>query len=385
MTPIATLAIPHAYRNLILHRIALGLLAISLLGASGCNSFRNKDKSEDDNETGENAGDSSFVQKCRELADSNSGVVIGKNGWLFDVPELSQIAQTADIPAQAESKVISCVADYHHQLRKVGIELVVVPIPQKAMIYADELDAQRSGRLDDYLQSLYKKLRSKGVNVVDVTPDLHRARKSPQGVMYPVTANHLSPKGAEVVAGAIVEEIKNRPWAKGLNPDPNLFASSMQITLLGNLAGYVRDENARQAIQPEALPMRAIGKRTANGSVIPAARSSDGHILLITSDQAGLAYGVPGTPAGYDADLRGSLADQLIYELGVPVDVYSHPSSGANTARVRLLRESMTKPALLSKTVAIIWAFSANEFTQAGWREVPLNLELRQSDDAMVN
>ncbi|MCB1098994.1 MAG: hypothetical protein KDN22_25705 [Verrucomicrobiae bacterium] len=357
------------------------MAAVALLQA-GCGSFK-KNKGEDIGELDSsepvgNTGSGSFVALCQSLGESGSGAVVGKGGWLFSADELREIGKTGSVPAASRQEVIACITDYHDQLRKAGIELIVVPIPQKAIIYAEKAGAKTSGRLDSYLQDLYQELASKGVGVVDLVPDLRRERDTPGGV-FPKTASHLSPKGAEVAASTIVGYAKNHEWAKGLEPDPNIVGTPMQITLLGNLAAYVRGD---APVEPETLPMRAISRRTVAG-LTPAARAGDGKIILITSEQDGLAYGAPGSPAGYDADLRGSLADQLIFELGTPVDVYSHATSGANTARVRLLRASMTKPAVLENTAVIIWAFSASELTGPGWRKVPLNLEFRQSEETI--
>lgn len=361
-----------------------GCAALALLTAlSGCGTFT---KSRDAGEEGGNSGDSTrtaetdgFVAMCQTLGETASGAVAGREGWLFAAEELREIGKTGTLPA-THREALAGIIDYHEQLRKAGIELVVVPVPQKAIIYSEQLGARATGRLDTYLQGFYDELRASGVHVVDLVPSLRRERDTPGGV-FPKTASHLSPWGAEIAAQAIVTSVKDSPWTQALEPDPNLIATPMQITLLGNLAGYAREDETSPT-EPESLPIRAIGKRTVSG-VLPAARAGNGRIILITSEQEGLAYGAPGMPAGYDADLRGSLADQLIYELGTPIDVFAHATSGANTARVRLLRASMTKPALLSATTAVIWAFSASELTRPGWRKVPLNLELRQSEETI--
>jgi hypothetical protein len=360
--------------------VAIALLSLSL---EGCGIFGGN-KPDGDDATGDdsmaNTGSSEFLVLCRDLGNSGAKAVPGKNGWLFDARELREIARSSVLPAATREEIIGCIVDYHEQLKNGGIDLILAPIPQKAIIYSEHLGARRSGRLDNYLQGLYQSLESKGVKVVDLVPTLLRERNGSGGLVYPVTANHLSPKGAEVVAGAIVENVKGRRWTKGLEADPNLVANSTQITLLGNLAGYVTDESIRLQLKSEALPIRAIGRRSDTG-ILPAARAGDGRILLVTSEREGLAYGAPGNPVGYDGNIRGSLADQLIYEFGIPLDVHAHGSSGVNTARFRLLRASWSKPDLLVNTAAIVWVFSANELTTAGWRKVPLNLEMRQGDE----
>ena len=368
-----------------LRALAGGVAGVLLLSLPGCGLFKkNKDPDIGEIDSGGQtspAGSDHFIAHCRTLGESTNGAVTGKDGWLFAADEMREIGKTGAISAAAHQDTVACITDYHDQLRKAGIELIVAPIPQKAIVYSEKAGARRAGRLDSYLQGLYKELGANGVRVVDLVPALRRARNTEGGV-YPKTASHLSPQGAEIVARAIVDYAKDQRWAQGLEPDPNLVGTPMQITLLGNLAGYARANDSDQQIAPESLPIRAIGRRTVSG-IIPASRSSDGRIILITSEQEGLAYGAPGMPTGYDADLRGSLADQLIFEFGTPLDVYSHATSGANTARVRLLRASMTKPTVLSNTSAILWAFSANELTRPGWRKIPLNLTLRQSEETI--
>ena len=359
-------------------------VAAMLLVLAGCGIFRRGDDGGDKQggteDPTEALGSSEFVELCRTLGNSSATAVSGKDGWLFDARELREIARGSSVPVASHREVVDCIADYHQQLQDAGIDLILAPIPQKAVIYAEHLGARRTGRLDSYQQGLFEELESRGVSLVDLVPLLRRERNAAEGTVFPKTGSQLSPRGGELVAGEIVEYLKGRSWTKGLQADPSLVANQNRITLLGNLAGYVDDESSRLQIQPEELPIRAIARRSPAG-VEPVPRKNDGRVILITSDQEGLAYGNPGNPAGYDGNIRGSLADQLAYEIGIGLDVHSHSTSGANTARVRLLRASWTNKDLLVRTMAVIWVFSASEFTMPGWRKVPLNLEFRKGEE----
>ncbi len=74
-------------------------------------------------------------------------MVAGVNGWLFFVPELrhlsvgtfwgdaAQKVSKATRPQDADP--LPVILDFKNQLRRAGIDLLVVPVPAKAAIYPD--------------------------------------------------------------------------------------------------------------------------------------------------------------------------------------------------------------------------------------------------------
>jgi alginate O-acetyltransferase complex protein AlgJ len=78
--------------------------------------------------------------------------------------------------------------------------------------------------------------------------------------------------------------------------------------------------------------------------------------------------------AGGDMLATGAgLADQLAFELGMPVDLIGVRGSGATPARMNLMRKIKSDEKYLAGKKLIVWCFAAREFTESqGWRKVPV-------------
>lgn len=326
-----------------------------------------------------NSGSAGFLTACRTLAEQKGEVVQGLNGWLFSKAELGELAKGID-PA-THASVVGAILDYQGQLKAAGIELIVAPVPPKAVIYPEQIGVRGSGRMDAAHYAVYKELSEKGVRIVDLAPALRRQRNQ-SGGMYPKTGSHWSPKGAQVAAERIFSTLKGQPWIGNIELDPNIVFQDGSIPFLGDLAGRLRGQ-AHAAPAAESLPIRVVGRRVGD-MLRPLVLGKGGPVVLV-GDRHCKVFGEPGQPSGFDGASRGSLADQLSYELGVPIGVHFHPTSGANTARIRLLRQSMSKPETLAKTGAVIWTFSATEMTSSNWRKVPLNLKLRRGEEGLTS
>lgn len=69
----------------------------------------------------------------------------------------------------------------------------------------------------------------------------------------------------------------------------------------------------------------------------------------------------------------GGLPDHLGVALGFMPDVIAVRGSGATSARINLYRKARKDAAYLAGKKAVVWCFSARDFTQAeDWKLVPL-------------
>ncbi len=100
----------------------------------------------------------------------------------------------------------------------------------------------------------------------------------------------------------------------------------------------------------------------------PLSPSENSQIILL-GDSHNLVF-----HAGGDMFDRGAgLADQLMHELGVPLDVVAVRGSGATPARINLMRRAQKNADYWKNKKLVIWCFSVREFTQSdGWRKVTL-------------
>ena len=307
----------------------------------------------------------------------------GRDGWVFFGPELRHIgvgtfwggaAAKVSLASRPEwADPLPAILDFKDQLGRLGIELIFLPVPPKAIIYPDKLSGKvapaKDGmppRLDTHLRAFYKLLRAKGVDVLDLTDELRRERKRLAGKykLYCQSDTHWAPTACSTAARAIRRRIKPRPWFVKLAPKKGPFSVSWRkIRIHGDLWRMLgRDPSAA-----ETLNARYVWRADdSDRKPVPADRSSpilllgDSHCLVFHGGKA-----VHGAGSG--------LADQLAWQAGMPIDVLGVRGSGATASRISLYRRGRRDKGYLAGKKLIVWCLSAREFTEgAGWRKVPL-------------
>lgn len=292
---------------------------------------------------------------------------------MFFVPELRAIsigpfwgmhAGRVSRATKAEySDPLPAILDFHEQLRKAGIELLVMPVPAKAAVYPEAISSEipKAGtspppRVDQSHQQFYTLLKQQGVKVIDLLPTYLKHRNDAGGPLYCKTDSHWSGRGVALAAQAVEEEIKDRPWVKDF-PKPTLSSESRNVQLTGDLARMLNEQNPVR----ESLPLTFVG----TGSELTALPPSRESPVLLMGDSHTLIFHDPTLVAS-----GAGLPDHLALRLGVAVDLIGVRGSGATTTRIELLRR---KDNLQGKKL-VIWCFSVREFTESpmGWRKVPV-------------
>ncbi|MGE5192394.1 MAG: alginate O-acetyltransferase AlgX-related protein [Deltaproteobacteria bacterium] len=304
---------------------------------------------------------------------ASRNAVPGTDGWLFFVPELRALS-VGPFWGEAAKRVsrsskpeyadpLPAIVDFHDQLHKAGIELLVMPVPAKAAVYPEAVSsaiATRGGgappRVDQYDQEFYGLLKQQGVAVIDLLPLFLEHRDDAGGPLYCKTDSHWSGRGVALAAQAVFEAVKDRDWFKSLSrAAPASEARSVEMT--GDLARMLNEQSPAR----ETLPLTFVGT---GGELTPLAPARDSPVLLM-GDSHTLIFHDPTLVA------RGAgLPDHLAQRLGIAVDLIGVRGSGATTTRIELLRR---KDNLQGKKL-VIWCFSFREFTESttGWRKVPV-------------
>jgi alginate O-acetyltransferase complex protein AlgJ len=317
------------------------------------------------------------AKKAEAVAKAGRMTVAGKDGWLFFGPELRHLsvgpfwganakkASHANDPRYADP--LPAILDFKRQLGKAGIELLLVPVPPKAAIYPDDLSdavpaTKTPPRLDPNLQAFYALLRKNDVNVLDLTADFLANRAGSNGPVYCKQDTHWSDKGCVLAANRIATMVKKKTWLKTA-PKLKLSAKWETVTVSGDL----REDLGANAPAKESLPIRVVGTPS-GGQLIPA-ETSDASPILLLGDSYTLVF-----HSGGDMLARGAgLADQLAYELGIPIDLIGVRGSGATPARISLMRKARSHPSYLKGKKLVIWCLGAREFTESeGWQKVPI-------------
>lgn len=312
----------------------------------------------------------SLKEVCSEKA-AERPVVKGAGAWLYLPSELAHIAAGKFWGAEAvtvskatrpeNADPLPAILDFKEQLDTLGIELILVPIPAKAMVYPEPLmgkePATRApGRLDPLHQVFYAELKKNGVTVVDLLPDFLEERTKVK--MYCQTDTHWSGLATVTAAKKIATVLKEMGIAGG-TAIPTI-AEEKSLEIKGDLA---RMQNESSPVS-ETLTLRLI--KDVSGEAVKTDVSSP---VLLLGDSHTLVF-----HAGGDMLASGAgLADQLAHELGFAVDLIGVRGSGATPARINLLRKARGKEGYLQGKKAIVWCFTVREFTESsGWSNVPV-------------
>ena len=297
-------------------------------------------------------------------------VVQGSDGWLFLPAELRHVSvgkfwgedavkvSKATKPESADP--LPAILDFKAQLDAAGIELILVPVPAKAFVYPEALGAAGGGRADTFHQEFYAALRKQGVTVIDLLPDLLAQRDAAGGPVFCKTDTHWSGAGIRIASAKIAALLSDRPWLKEAAKTKTAVAErTVEITgdLQGMLGGAAK----------ETVTLRFVGTEASGGATAVAPDRASPLVLL--GDSHTLVF-----HAGADMLASGAgLPDQLLHDLGIPVDLIGVRGSGATPARINLMRRVRGDAGYLAGKKVVIWCFTVREFTEAsGWSVVTL-------------
>jgi alginate O-acetyltransferase complex protein AlgJ len=320
-----------------------------------------------------------YASLARSAEQKGNMTVPGKEGWLFFGPEL-RFLSAGPFWGKAAAKVskatrpefadpLPAIVDFSRQLKTMGIELLMVPVPPKSVIYPDFLSEalpisreKPPERIDSETQAFYQLLRKEGIQVLDLTTSFLANRFHRDGALFCQQDTHWSGNGTVLAARKIYEEIQGRAWLKAV-PRATYQAGWKTLPIEGDLWKALGDKQPSR----EVLRVRQVGTGSTEAmkSIIPDRKSP----VLLVGDSHNLVF-----HAGEDMHARDAgLPDQLALELGFPVDLAGVRGSGATPARVNLLRRAQRDPDYWKTKKIVIWCFAAREFTQSdGWRKVPL-------------
>ncbi|WP_394213365.1 hypothetical protein [Enterovibrio calviensis] len=155
-----------------------------------------------------------------------SGVVVGKEGWLFSaeeyfVPEKKQ--------AKLESNLLF-VNNISKQLQASGITLKVALIPEKAEIYTEYAPIQPQHRLG-LREEVSATLKRDNLDVIDLFETLDALKHEQQ--LFLKTDTHWTPQGAKAAANIIAQTLPQHDVM-----DFNTIASK-PTTFRGDLLNFI--------------------------------------------------------------------------------------------------------------------------------------------------
>lgn len=307
---------------------------------------------------------------ARTLTAATAPVAVGLDGWLFLSSELrflqqskfwgkaaTQVSRSAK-PEHADP--IPAIVQFNDQLRDLGVQLLLVPVPPKASLHSNALEPNVARRLQlETLGSFFSELENRGVQVLDLRSAF--ASRPSEGPFYCKTDSHWSGRGC-VRAAELIAEMLRPSLAKIpaiVSGQKHEFRSQWtQVDIHGDLAGLLPGHK----IAPETLELQQISDTSGE-----AIRPDPGSPLLLLGDSHTLVF-------HEFLGERSGLFEQLALQTGIVPDLIGTRGSGATSVRVSLLRRSLKNSSYLASKKIIVWCFAAREFTESdqGWQPLPL-------------
>ena len=283
-----------------------------------------------------------------EAAEAGAPVVTGGDGWYFAAGEVAALGSEAAGAAGA----VAAIAAEAERLGRDGVELVVVPVPPKGVVYPDRLAPALDvpipvRRLDATLQDVYRDLRARGVRVVDLTEAFLRDRFHHEGPLYCRQDSHWSGVGCVAAAEIIGAAVRELAVLGGAPAQPYGLAW-FTTPIRGDLWRHMPQPPPREEIRVRGVVAPE------DPLLAPVARNGDAPVAVVGDSHALVFHG--GEP--YHARGAG-VADQLAFEFRQPVALHADDGSAPAGDAWRL-------PATGERTRAVIWIFAAARLLGGG-------------------
>ena len=303
------------------------------------------------------------------LGTGSEKVLYGTDGWLYyndgvqyvtgnGFLEPSELAHRADEGFDADPR--PAILQLHRELQALGVTLIVLPIPDKAVVRPSSL-SQRA-RFERPVQNpswnaFIADLRSQGVLLLDLTQEMFDAERAgtPQFLRGD---SHWSAAGIDRTAQAVARIITSqRVWPSS---QPRQYERRV-----------IRIDHANDLVALLDLPSsraRALGLH----ELVPVAQVIDDSSRLWQPDSASdiLLIGdsfLEAFSEGSGSAAAGGLAEQVSYYLQQPVDRKASHLFGPLDAReaLGLSLEEVRQHAMHRKI--IVWEFAVRKLAMGNW------------------
>jgi len=343
------------------------------------------------------------------LGDAGAKGLVGRNGWLFYRPGVRYLAEAQwhRLPACGDG-VAQAIARYRDQLKERGIELLLVPIPDKASVYPDRLTRRVVGKFQDFrspTEGLLDGLKRSGVESVDLFHLFREARRESGDAtdLYLAHDTHWTPAGARLAAEAVTRKLRDLGWAPTHRRD--YATRPVHVERRGDVLEMVQVPRIAESFPAQAVECAQVLDKSA-GLLVSTISGREGtyanqHLVdtplqatvLLLGDSFSRIYqaiepqslgGIPGLINAQDAErnregikrtrrlLPGSagLPSLLARALAAPVDYIVSDGGAATDVRQTL----STNPEILELKRVVVWEFAERDIGlgAAGWRDVPL-------------
>ncbi len=285
------------------------------------------------------------------FGEGNTKTVVGDKGRLYYQaaidgligygplkPEPDSVMKDPDRPTW--NQPLPVIKKFANQLKERGIELMLVPVPVKPMIYPEDISGgQSAGPVHHRDQEkFYTELREAGVEVVDLSNLFWSMKKD--GDVFLNQDTHWTPDAMQRAAAEIAAKIKSKPWFAEVKGDLQVDEKILQRTQEGDLVEMLDLTESSQVFASESQSLKVINDRT-SGLRLAKARQSPivllGDSFVNIYDDPKRGFNDPTWKGKDELDseplIGAGFAQHLAAELQTPLDVYTANGGGATAVR----------------------------------------------------
>ncbi|HQP99138.1 MAG TPA: hypothetical protein PLY86_11825 [bacterium] len=296
------------------------------------------------------------------LKDAGEKAILGKNGWFFyktGVRYLTEPWPPRGHSPQKYDDPLPAILRFRDDLLKRGIQLLVIPAPNKSSIYPEELTSRAentSHPIYAHTIRVMDQLRANKVDMFDLF-DLYSSRKSHLRCYLPQDT-HWSPEGMHLAARTVAETLVNRGWiTKGNN---QFDLKPVTFARYGDILRMLSNPRIERRYSPEELHCTQV-VRSQDGE--PFSPTLNAEILVLGDSFLRIYEQDEPKSAGFTA--------HLAYELQRPIAAIISDGGASTVVRQQLSR----KPDLLTNKKVVIWEFVERDIRYGldGWKVIPLS------------
>lgn len=303
----------------------------------------------------------------------NTKTVLGREGWLYYEPGVSHLAGSdpfspehlnrRQLAGQRNPDPRPAIQAFHEDLAALGIELILLPIPDKASVHPEFLTRRQTQPFPDpALQRLTDWAEERGIQVLSVEEELF-AERSENGTAYLAQDTHWTPVAMERVArfvsqAVILDNPPARTWQQ----------EAQEAIRVGDLVDMLQLVDHQKVFRPEQIRINQIQDEEGQ----PWDTRANAPVLLLGDSFTNIFHLAEmgwGESAGFGAHLAAAL--------GTDLKQIAINGGGSDATRIELSRMRQG----LRNVQTVVWQFSARDLSHGAWPVVRVSLREAEEED----
>jgi hypothetical protein len=296
------------------------------------------------------------------FADAGDKAVLGRDGWFFYRPAVQYLVEPwSPDDGQIQGNIFDAVLSFRDELAKRGIQLLVMPAPNKASVYPEMLAARAGGAslpVNRTTRDVLARFKQEGIEVVDLFELYAEARReSASSEYYLAQDSHWSPQGMRLAAETVASRLLDLGWVE--RGAARYRATPVPVQRYGDVLKMIRVPQVEGLYEPQQMNCTQVvdaesGRPYADDPNSPVLVLGDSFLRIYERDEP----------------YSGGFVAHLAKELGFGLSSIISDGGASTLVRQHLAR----KPTLLKGKKVVVWEFVERDirFGTEGWQEVLL-------------